>query len=204
MWYMIDVESLGPCPGLYPMTEFASVAYHRGDEGWPVRFYGKFVFLDAEGRDPGAQRFYEGEQQPRVSKVSKEEVSIIDTPRMVMLAFDQWVKDTNCEGKGRPMFISDNNGFDFQFINYYLWQYVGSNVFGHSSANLGSLYKGAVKDCFKTFKHLRETQHTHHPLDDCLGNIEAMYKMHLDEKTKIVGLGQGEGFSAIPPGKNRG
>jgi hypothetical protein len=54
---------------------------------------------------------------------------------------------------------------------------LGSNPFGHSSTNLGSLYKGLVKDTTKTFKHLRRTPHTHHPVDDARGNAQALLHM---------------------------
>jgi hypothetical protein len=40
--------------------------------------------------------------------------------------------------------------------------------------NLGSFYKGLVKDVRKNFKHLRVTQHTHNPVDDAKGNAEAL------------------------------
>ena len=72
------------------------------------------------------------------------------------------------------MFVSDNNGFDWQFINWYFYHFLGRNPFGHSSTNLGALYKGLVKDMRKNFKHLRKTKHTHHPVDDARGNAEAM------------------------------
>src|SRR5688572_2647845 len=55
--------------------------------------------------------------------------------------------------------------------------FLGDNPFGFSSQNLGSLYKGLVKDTFKTFKHLRRTKHTHHPVDDAKGNAEALLAM---------------------------
>ncbi len=48
-----------------------------------------------------------------------------------------------------------------------------ANPFGHSSTNLGSLYKGLMKDMFVNFKHLRQTRHTHHPVDDARVNAEA-------------------------------
>jgi hypothetical protein len=32
-------------------------------------------------------------------------------------------------------------------------------------------------DLYSTFKHLRETKHTHHPVDDAKGNAEALLKM---------------------------
>ena len=51
------------------------------------------------------------------------------------------------------MFVSDNNGFDWQFVNWYFHAFLGENPFGHSSTNLGSLYKGLVKDFKKNFKH---------------------------------------------------
>jgi hypothetical protein len=34
-----------------------------------------------------------------------------------------------------------------------------------------------VNDTFKTFKHLRKTAHTHHPVDDAKGNAEALLQM---------------------------
>jgi hypothetical protein len=81
----------------------------------------------------------------------------------------------NC--KDRCLFISDNNGFDWQFINWYFHHFTGANPFGFSSTNLGSLYKGLVRDTFVNFKHLRKTRHTHHPVDDAIGNAEALLTM---------------------------
>ena len=94
-----------------------------------------------------------------------------------MLRFADWLDD-NC--KGRPIFIADNNGFDWSFVNWYFHHFMGKNPFGHSSQNLGSLYKGLVGNMFESFKHLRKTEHTHHPVDDAKGNAEAMLAM-IDE-----------------------
>jgi hypothetical protein len=88
--------------------------------------------------------------------------------------FNQWIKSNS---KDKLIFISDNNGFDWQFINYYFHHFLGENPFGHSSSNLGSLYKGLVKDTTKNFKHLRKTRHTHNPVDDVIGNAEALLHM---------------------------
>jgi hypothetical protein len=83
------------------------------------------------------------------------------------------------------MFVSDNNGFDWQFINWYFHHFTGSNPFGFSSTNLGSLYKGLVGDMTKNFKHLRKTRHTHHPVDDAKGNAEALLAMRDEMGLKI-------------------
>ena len=115
-----------------------------------------------------------------------EALAITGFSREHTLAFDdpadhhgrssaRWVKADRA--KGRPFFISDNNGFDLPFVSWYLWRFTGGNPFGHSSANLGSLYKGLVQDTFQNFKHLRQTPHTHHPVDDAKGNAEAMLEM---------------------------
>jgi hypothetical protein len=37
-----------------------------------------------------------------------------------------------------------------------------------------------VKDAFTNFKHLRQTNHTHHPVDDARGNAEALLQMKED------------------------
>jgi hypothetical protein len=58
-----------------------------------------------------------------------------------------------------------------------LAHFLGANPFGFSSTDLGSLYKGLVKDAFVNFKHLRKTKHTHHPVDDARGNAEALLEM---------------------------
>ena len=91
-----------------------------------------------------------------------------------MERYGRWVA---ANAKGRPFFVSDNNGFDFSFVNWYFWHFTGANPFGHSSANLGSLYKGMVRDTFQNFKHLRKTAHTHDPVDDARGNAEALPAM---------------------------
>jgi hypothetical protein len=97
--------------------------------------------------------------------------------------FRDWV---TANAKGRALFVSDNNGFDWMFVNWYLHQFVGANPFGHSSTNLGSLYKGIERDMFVNFKHLRKTKHTHHPVDDAKGNAEALLAMKEKYGLKIT------------------
>lgn len=58
-------------------------------------------------------------------------------------------------------------------------------AFGHSSANLGLTYKGLAKDDFAIFKHLRKTRHTHNPVNDALGNAEALLHMKNEMGLKI-------------------
>src|ERR1700740_3508561 len=160
-YVMVDVESDGPIPGDYSMISFGAVIVR---EGLDQVFYGRLKPI-SEKWIPEALA---------VSGFSREATLGFDDPKSVMESFALWIEENT---KGRAMFVSDNNGFDWQFINWYFHHFTGANPFGHSSMNLGSLYKGLVKDAAQNFKHLRRTRHTHHPVDDAKGNAEAM--LHL-------------------------
>ena len=118
----------------------------------------------------------------KVSGFSREETMEFDEPKSVMEDFAKWLLTVS---EGRPIFIADNNGFDWQFINWYFHHFLEKNPFGFSSVNLGSLYKGVVRDTFKNFKHLRKTKHTHHPVDDARGNAEALLHIKQEFGLKI-------------------
>jgi hypothetical protein len=160
-YVMVDIEADGPIPGDYSMISFGAVIV-----------------------EPVLHRTFHGQLRPiserwipealAVSGFSRDETLRFEEPSHVMLRFARWL---GANVAGQPMFISDNNGFDWQFINWYFHHFTGSNPFGHSSTNLGSLYKGMVKDTTRNFKHLRKTRHTHNPVDDAMGNAEALLYM---------------------------
>jgi len=160
-YVMVDIEADGPIPGDYSMVSFGAVIV---EPGLSRTFYGQLAPISDEWIPEALA----------VADFSREETLAFDDPKNVMAAFRDWVAE-NC--RQRKIFIADNNGFDWQFINYYFHHFVGTNPFGHSSQNLGSLYKGLVKDTSKNFKHLRKTKHTHHPVDDAVGNAEALLRM---------------------------
>lgn len=112
-----------------------------------------------------------------VSGHSRSETLNFQHPQAVMIEFENWILATSVE---RPIFISDNNGFDWMFMCWYFHHFINRNPFGFSSQNLGSLYKGMQRDMFVNFKHLRKTKHTHHPVDDARGNAEALLALKKD------------------------
>lgn len=157
-YVMVDIEADGPIPGDYSMISFGAVIVELRLER---TFYGKLRPI-SEQWVPEALA---------ISGFSREEVLKFDDPKQVMGEFREWLQQNV---RGHPIFISDNNGFDWQFINWYFHHFLGDNPFGFSSTNLGSLYKGIVKNTRKNFKHLRKTKHTHNPVDDARGNAEAL------------------------------
>jgi len=168
-YIMVDVESDGPVPGDYSMISFGAVLV---DENLNITFYGQLK--------PISEKYIP--EALAVSGHTRDETLLFDEPKIVMENFANWIK-SNC--KDKAIFISDNNGFDWMFICWYFHHFTGSNPFGHSSQNLGSLFKGVVKDTFQNFKHLRKTKHTHHPVDDAKGNAEALLVLKKDFGLKI-------------------
>lgn len=160
-YIMVDVESDGPIPHRYSMVSFGAVVV---EPSLSKTFYGKTKPMSGLWIPEALA----------VSGVSREQHLTFEDPAWVMTKFRTWISEVS---DGRPRFVSDNNGYDWQFINFYFYWFLGDNPFGYSSTNLGSLYKGLIKDDFQNFKHLRKTAHTHHPVDDARGNAEAMLHM---------------------------
>lgn len=167
--YIIDVEADGPIPGPYSMISFGAVLLDRDLE---TTFYGKLAPI-SRSWVPEALA---------VSGHTRKETEGFEDPKVVLERFEQWLKHT---GTGRPLFLSDNNGFDWMFMCWYFHTFLKRNPFGHSSTNVGSLFKGLRKNMHHNFKHLTDTKHTHHPVDDAKGVAEALLKMKFQFGLKI-------------------
>lgn len=159
---IVDVESDGPIPAEFSMVCFGAVLF---DDALDESFYGK--------TRPIANRWVP--EALAVSGFSREQHLQFDDPKTVMEAFAAWLEQ---HSKGRPVFVSDNVAFDWQFINYYFHRFLGRNPFGFSGRRIGDLYAGLVKDAHKAteWKQFRVTRHTHNPVEDARGNAEALLK----------------------------
>ena len=102
-YIMVDIESDGPIPSDFSMISFGAILV---DEVLDKTFYGKLKPI-SENWIPEALA---------VSGHSREETLEFDEPKIVMENFSKWIKE-NCND--RPIFISDNNGFDWMFICWY-------------------------------------------------------------------------------------
>lgn len=167
-----DVESDGPIPGVYSMTEFGFVKVDR-DGKLDITYHGKCRPI-SDTWIPEALA---------VSGRTREEVMEFPDPKQTMKEAYEWVMDNN-KGK-RAYLYSDNNGYDAMFLSWYFHKFYGDNPFGWSSNNIKNLYQGLVRDCHKNHKHLRKTKHTHNPVDDAKGNAEAILWMKNNKDLKI-------------------
>ena len=170
--FVVDVEADGPCPGLYSMVSFGAVLVKDGD--LDCFFYGK--------TKPMTEQFIPGALA--ACNTTREQHLTYDDPKEVMTRFSQWIAQHN---KGKPVFLSDNPAFDWQFIHYYFIAHLGNNPFGRSARRIGDLYAGLEHDFFASskWKSLKKTKHTHHPVDDAMGNVEAFIAFTRQHKLRV-------------------
>ena len=159
--YVVDCESDGPVPGLYSMVCFGAV---KVDMTLSKTFYGKIKPISDDWIPESLS----------ISGFSRDEHLTFDEPEKVMKEFAEWIKETSID---TPIFMSDNNGYDFSFVNYYFHKFYGSNPFGWSSRRIGDLYCGMKMDTRSRWKQLRKTNHSHMPIDDAMGNAEVILEM---------------------------
>jgi 3' exoribonuclease, RNase T-like len=163
-YIVVDVEADGPIPYRYSMVSFGAVLL---EPSLSKTFYGK--------TKPISQLYLP--DALAVSNITREEHEQYDEPLAVMEAFEKWILATS---DNRPIFISDNPAFDWQWINWYFHFYLGRNPFGFSARRIGDLYCGMKMDTFKNAewkKLYRKTKHDHNPVNDTIGNAEALLAM---------------------------
>ena len=73
------------------------------------------------------------------------------------------------------MFICDNNGFDWQFIDWYLSSLAAIRSGFRAKPRLA--VQGAGQGYVPVIQASAQTAHTHHPVDDAKGNAEALLAM---------------------------
>jgi DNA polymerase III epsilon subunit-like protein len=160
----VDVESDGQIPYKYSMVCFGAVIV---EPTLSKTFYGKTQPI-SDIWEPEALK---------VSGFTREDHLKFEDPAKVMQEFLDWILKNSI---GKPIFITDNLAFDWQWINYYFHTYLGQNPFGWSGRRIGDLYSGMKKNSFASSewkKYLRKTPHTHNPVDDAKGNAEAILAM---------------------------
>lgn len=160
-WFSVDVESDGPSPMVHSMVCFGAVPVMANES---KSFYG-------QTKPVGKVWIPEALS---VSGFTRAQHEAFPDPAVTMVKFVEWIEATNTHD--RPVFVSDNPAYDWQWINGYLHYYVGRNPFGFSARRIGDLFAGFKRDASKSnsWKHLRKTKHTHNPVDDARGNAEAL------------------------------
>jgi DNA polymerase III epsilon subunit-like protein len=148
----VDVEATGRSPISGTMTEFGAVDYKTRQT-----FHGVIW----ESRP--------AEDNPAVSVITGKLITPVEE---VMTNFTRWLEGL---GKDRPIFVSDNPAYDFQWINAAFDASGMENPFGHSARRISDFWAGLQRNWSETqsWKHFRVTPHDHNPVHDAMGNVEA-------------------------------
>ncbi len=152
---IVDCEAVGPCPSLGALTEFGAVILRDSTVG--PAFHG----VIHETRP--------SEANPAIPEI----IGPANDPAFIWRSFRDWL---GTYVQDRPSFVSDNPAYDWQWVNDGLWTYTGGNPFGHSARRIGDFAAG-LSGRFsgpQGWKKLRQTPHTHNPVDDARGNAEAL------------------------------
>jgi DNA polymerase III alpha subunit (gram-positive type) len=165
----VDVEADGPTPLINSMIEIGAVVVHRPANKTMYEIGATFLGSMA----PLPNHVSRNDALEAIGR-SRAEIEGYPRASLTMEKFNSWVQHVTPEGVRRPSFVSDNAGFDWQFVNAYFHYYIGSNPFGFSSLSLTSFYKGLRADFKQSFKKYRITKHTHSAVDDAMGNAEAL------------------------------
>jgi hypothetical protein len=155
-WIFVDVEARGRSPVNGVMTEFGAV-----HESSRKSFHG--VLFEGEA-DP---------HNPAVPLIGKQ----VATDKEVAESFAAWLEEVG--GNERPVFVSDNVAWDWQWIAALFDRADMDNPFGHSGRRISDFWAGLQNNWGDTqsWKRFRVTPHDHNPVHDAMGNVEAFQRI---------------------------
>jgi len=168
--FVLDVESDGPCPGLYNMISFGLSSVFDPTQ----TFYSVVIPITLDGI-PEARA---------VSGINYAQQCATGIPVVEAIQnANEWIASQlvkhGKKSNDRITIWSDNPAFDWQFWNYYHALAVTPNQAGFSARRIGDLWAGVNNRPLETqsWKNMRVTKHTHNPADDARGNAEALQQI---------------------------
>jgi DNA polymerase III epsilon subunit-like protein len=165
----VDIESSGPIPGRYSMLSLGACTVSAKKQ----TFYAEFKPI-SKAFVPEALEVA-GFDLDELSKEGRD-------PKEAMDSFRAWVESISA-GQ-RPVFVGFNATYDWQFVNWYLHTFCGSNPFGFGGVDIKSFYMGTsgrdwhestssrLPRCFQP-----DTPQTHNALEDALAQASIFAKM---------------------------
>ncbi len=164
----VDCEARGISPVHGVLTEFGAVHYDTRDT-----FHGRLFHATP---DP---------ENPAISIVGER----VAADKDVAERFAAWLHEH--VASSRPVFVSDNPAYDWQWIAGMFDRAGMDNPFGHSGRRISDFWAGLNRNWSDTqsWKRFRRTAHDHNPVNDAMGNVEAFEEiMRLAQRGRSSGL----------------
>ena len=120
-----------------------------------------------------------------VSGKTRAEIETWEHPRLVMPRFITWIQE-HTRPNTTPRIWSDNTSYDLMWLTLYINQFAQlDSPLGHYANNITDQYRGLIagykasgtkipKEINRSFTALRKTPHDHNPVNDAVGNAEAL------------------------------
>lgn len=158
-YVFVDIE----VDGYYP-PDFSMVCFGAAIFGTNETFYGKVA--------PISNKFYA--EMLAISGFTRAQHERFEQPQTIMQEFHNWLREYAGE---KPKFISDNLTGDWGFMNYYLYKYVGENIFGYSGRRMSDIICGMNKDLRTKWKHRKSKIGIHDPVVDAIENMKVFREL---------------------------
>lgn len=168
-YIFVDVESDGPCPGIFNMVCFGAVVLDT-HEGLGQTFYGKTA--------PLTGKWYP--ESLAISGFTRTQHEGFPDPEIAIKSFYDWVI---AEGGDKPKFVSDCLTGDWAYIDYYFHKYIGKNPFGYSGRRMSDIICGMEMNMKTKWKKLKTQMDIHDPVFDAIENAKVFQKL-IDEGLK--------------------
>jgi DNA polymerase III alpha subunit (gram-positive type) len=118
LYVIVDIEANGPTPGLFSMLSIGAVATTK--EAEVADFYRKIHPLKGAGQHPNTMAWWKTQPEAWAEVTAEAEA-----PEKVMNDFSEWLEKL---GK-KPVFVAHPIAFDYTFVSWYLYKFVGRNLF---------------------------------------------------------------------------
>ena len=166
----VDIELAGPIPGDYSMLSIGACTVFE-----PERTF--YIELKPINKNTTAEA-------ASIHKLSLER--LMDegvSPKKALIRFEEWIAIEAAPNR-QPLFVAFNAGFDWMFVNYYFYHYLGRNPFGHAPIDIKAFYMGMAGVTWSQTswryispKYMPEYHLTHHALQDALDQADIFKKM---------------------------
>ncbi len=161
-----DIEADGPSPGHHSMLSFASVAFSL-DRTIHSSFERNLDLLPGATQHPDTVRFWK--TQPEAWDACRKDPI---EPAVAMQDYLGWLGVL----PGDPIFVAHPVSFDYKFISWYLYEFVGEDPFRFSAVDMISYAMAVLKRPWRESRSPYlpkewfdlEHPHTHKAMDDAV------------------------------------
>jgi len=168
----IDLEANGPCPGIHSMLQFGAVFYR--EDGTVIDEYAANIAEIPGGHSDTDTLVWWGKQEIKHPGIWNRMRENVVSPKTAMEQFEAKVKTISMATEASPICFAYPSGYDFTWLYYYLYRFLGRSCVGHACIDVKSMAMAFMKQPYtvlskKTFpKHWKsqELKHTHNALDD--------------------------------------